>query len=102
MTTCKRCYYAREHCICKRNQTAAPLEAPSSPVQPTPQPAQALSLFKLVEVPHLECTLCLKLIPPGKYQRIERKRHGEIHQREGLVTAHQDMHDPLCVSFFLK
>jgi hypothetical protein len=104
MTTCKRCYYSREHCICKRDQTTAPLEAPSAlAVQPVSQPnTSSLSLFKLVEVPHLECVLCLKLFPPGRFQRIERKRHGEIHVQEGRATAHQDQNDPLCVSFFLK
>src|SRR6266566_446582 len=103
MTTCKRCYYSREHCICKGGQADA---AVPPAVQPTPtQPnasssSSSLGLFRLVEIPHLECVLCLKRLPPGPSQRIERKRHGQVHEREGLVTAHQDMNDPLCVSFF--
>jgi hypothetical protein len=46
--------------------------------------------------------LCELVLEPGPYQRLERKRHGQLHERQGMVTAIRDLHDPLCVYFKLK
>ena len=96
---CSRCGYGKEHCQCRQH---AQTDSTPPVVQPALSPSQRpyLNLFKSVDVPSLECQLCGKVL--GLSQRVEKKRHGEMHEREGLVTAHRDQSDPLCVTFHLK